>query len=317
MQTFQFTENNWSSWRYNEGDLHSRSPSDDAVFEVVYKQQQVKIGTLWQEAVKGAKSTIDAHPGKKPSLFFSGGVDSEVMLRAFIHIGSNPDVYIVRYNNDINLYDVSYAVSICNSLGVDFKIIDINLFKFFENDAEQISELAQCDRPRMLPQLSFADYVDGLPILCMADITWQRSDSDYTKKGIWKAWEIESDCACDRYNIAVGREAIYQWGRWSPGILLAHTRWEWFHKLINDKYYGKLGNSSTKFEGFSSEFPDMIPRKKKVGFEKCEDVISEFESFLKKKYNGLPFRRQSEYTLDEMWFKITGKNYAANNVLAL
>ena len=190
----------------------------------------------------------------------------------------------------------------------------MNLKSFYENEAEKISELAQCDRPRGLPQMKFADFVDGLPILCMADVTWQRSDSDYTKKGDWKAWELESDCAYDRYNIAVGRHAIYQWGRWSQGILIAHTRWKWFHKLINDYYPGKLGNSSTKFEGFSEEFPMMIKRRKKVGFELYEDKISEFEKFLKNKYNGLPYRRQSELTLDEMWISLTGKDYAANNV---
>jgi len=309
-----FSENNWVSWQYDNGPLHSRSPSNDAVFKVVYKQQELQIGTLWEEAVKGAKSTLEYNPGLKPSLFFSGGVDSEVMLRAFLHIGANPNVYVVRYEDDLNIYDVSYAVSIANSLGVDIKIIDMNIKQFYENEAEKVSELAQCDRPRALPQMKFADYVDGLPILAMADITWQRSNDNYSIKGDWRAWEIESDCAFDRYNIAVGRDAIYQWGRWSPGILLAHTRWKWFHKLINDGYPGKLGNSSTKFDGFSEEFPMMLPRRKKIGFEKCEDLIGEFQSFLETKYNGLPFRRQSEYTLDEMWTKITGKDYAANTV---
>lgn len=309
-----FSENNWCSWQYNDGPLHSRSPADNAMFKTVYKPTDEPIGSLWDEAVKGAKSTIDLHPGLQPSLFFSGGVDSEVMLRAFLHIGAKPNVYVVRYENDINIYDVSYAVSIANSLGIDIKIIDMNLKSFYENEAEKVSELAQCDRPRGLPQMKFADFVDGLPILCMADVTWQRSDNDYNKKGDWKAWEIESDCAYDRYSTEVGRDAIYNWGRWSQGILIAHTRWKWFHRLINDYYPGKLGNSSTKFEGFSEEFPMMIKRRKKVGFEKCEDQIKEFEEFLKSKYNGLPYRRQSELTLDEMWIALTGKDYAANNV---
>lgn len=308
-----FSENNWVSWQYNNGPLHSRSPSADAVFKTVYTPTDQLIGTLWEEAVKGAKTTLDLHPGLTPSLFFSGGVDSEMMLRAFIHIGAKPNVYVVRFEDDINIYDVSYAVAIANSLGIDIKIIDMNIKKFYENEAETVSEIAQCDRPRALPQMKFADYVDGLPILCMADVTWQRSNSDYSKKGVWKAWEIESDCAFDRYNVEVGRTAIYQWGRWSPGILIAHTRWKWFHRLINDYYPGKLGNSSTKFEGFSEEFPMMIPRRKKVGFEQCENVITEFEDFLKVKYNGLPFRRQSELTLDEMWVALTGKDFAANN----
>ncbi len=309
-----FSKDNWVSWQYDNGELHGRSPSDTAKFQTVYKPTDEPIGSLWEEAVKGAQSTLECNPGLRPSLFFSGGVDSEVMLKAFLHINSKPNVYVVRFEDDINLYDVSYAVSIANSMNVDIKIIDMNIKKFFENEAEKISELAQCDRPRGLPQMKFADYVDGLPILCMADVTWQRSNDDYTRKGIWKAWEIESDCAYDRYNIAVGRDAIYQWGRWTQGILIAHTRWKWFHKLINDYYPGKLGNSSTKFEGFSEEFPSMIPRRKKVGFEKCENIIKEFETFLHSKYNGLPFRRQSELSLDEMWIALTKKDYAANNV---
>ena len=84
-----FSENNWCSWQYNDGPLHSRSPADNAMFKTVYKPTDEPIGSLWDEAVKGAKSTIDLHPGLQPSLFFSGGVDSEVMLRAFLHIGSS------------------------------------------------------------------------------------------------------------------------------------------------------------------------------------------------------------------------------------
>lgn len=308
------TENNWVSWNYDNGPLYARSTSPSEKFNLVYKQTNEEIGTMWEEAVKGAKSTLDFFPNLKPSIFFSGGVDSEVMLRAFLHIGAKPNVYVVRYENDINLYDVSYAVAIANSLGVDIKIIDFNLEKFYENDAEKVSEDAQCDRPRMLPQMMFADYVDGLPILCMADITWQRSDADYSKQGVWKAWELEGDCSFDRYNILKGRTAIYQWGRWSPGIFLAQTKWKWFNRLISDGYIGKLGNSSTKMDGFLEEFPDMIPRKKKVGFETCENIIKEFEDFLKSKYNGLPFRRQCEYTPDELWKLVTGKSFVAHSI---
>ena len=31
-----FSENNWVSWQYDNGPLHSRSPSNDAVFKTVY-----------------------------------------------------------------------------------------------------------------------------------------------------------------------------------------------------------------------------------------------------------------------------------------
>lgn len=305
-----FTENNWVSWRYDNGPLGARSKSPYESFSLYYEQKDYEIGTLWEEAVKGAKTTMDHYPNLRPSLFFSGGLDSEIMVRAFCSIGANPKVYTVRYENDINIYDVSYAVAIASSLNIETKIIDFNLKKFYENDAEKVSEIAQCDRPRMLPQMTFPDLVDGLPIIAMSDVTWQRNHGDYDKKGVWKAWELESDCACDRYSMALNRTAICQWGRWSPGILLAHTRWNWFNNLINDKYLNKKGNSSTKILGFKEEFPNLIDRKKKIGFENCEDTIQEFEQFLKDKYKGLPYRRQEELTVDELFLRITGSNHA-------
>jgi hypothetical protein len=38
------------------------------------------------------------------------------------------DIYIGRYERDYNLYDVSYAITICSMLGVEFEIIDFNHF---------------------------------------------------------------------------------------------------------------------------------------------------------------------------------------------
>ena len=97
-------------------------------------------------------------------------------------------------------------------------------------------------------------------------------------------------------------------------MMLAHTKWEWFHRLINDKIFGKLGNSSSKLQGWQEEFPNVIPREKLHGFEKVDPLINEFEKFLNNKFNGLPYRRQYEMSLDELYVMVTGQDYVANNV---
>tara|TARA_B100000242_G_C42891282_1_gene413458 strand:- start:197 stop:799 length:603 start_codon:yes stop_codon:yes gene_type:complete len=197
---------------------------------------------------------------------------------------------------------------------LNYKIIDMNLKKFFENDAEKVAEDAQCDRPRMLASMTFADHVDGLSFLSMGDMYWERPHDDYTQKAEWKAIELESDFAADRYNILHNRECVHLWARWTPGMMLAHTKWEWFHRLINDKIFGKLGNSSSKLQGWQEEFPNVIPREKLHGFEKVDPLINEFEKFLNNKFKGLPYRRQYEMSLDELYVMVTGQDYVANNV---
>lgn len=303
------TENNWAAWSYDNGPLYSRSNSPAQQFQTIYNTQINSVGSLWDEAVLAAKSTIDHYPNQKLSLFFSGGVDSELMIRAFLHIKSNFDLYVVRYNNDINIYDVSYAIAIANSLNLDIKIIDMDLNKFYEMEAEKISEIAQCDRPRVFPQIKFADYVDGLPILAMGDLGWHRTDNDYTKKGTWLAEEHEFDYAFDRYNIETNRTAIYQWMKWSPGLFLAHMKTKWFSLLTNDTFEGKIGNTSTKFIGYKECIPDLLYRQKMVGLENCKNLTDEVEKMLYKKYNGLPFRRVCLMTKNELCYKIFGKSY--------
>ena len=309
-----FSENNWSSWKYDDGPLFARSKTAEEKLVPVYKKLKRPVLPLSQEAVLAAKSTKEHFPDKKFNVFLSGGLDSELMLKSFLDIGEKPKVFIVRYENDINLYDVSLAVTICSMYKLNYKIIDMNLKKFFENDAEKVAEDAQCDRPRMLASMTFADHVDGLSFLSMGDMYWERPHDDYTQKAEWKAIELESDFAADRYNILHNRECVHLWARWTPGMMLAHTKWEWFHRLINDKIFGKLGNSSSKLQGWQEEFPNVIPREKLHGFEKVDPLINEFEKFLNNKFKGLPYRRQYEMSLDELYIMVTGQDYVANDV---
>jgi hypothetical protein len=47
-----------------------------------------------------AASTLEHYPNIRPSILFSGGVESELVLRSYLKIGANPKVHIIRYEND-------------------------------------------------------------------------------------------------------------------------------------------------------------------------------------------------------------------------
>lgn len=299
------SENNWYQWQYGDEPLFGRQTSN-LPFNTFYSKSDVRIGSFKEELQKAAKSTLDHYPGLKPCIFFSGGVDSELILRAYLDIGANPEVYIVRYENDLNIYDVSYAITICTILKVEYNLIDFNLQQFYENDAEKIAEDAQIDRPRMLPHIKFTECADGLIIVGHSDIRWYRPHDDYTKKATWLAQDFEHDIGCDKYNILHNRPAIYQWWKWTPGLVISYTQLKWFKQLVNDEIIGKLGLNSSKLLGFREAYPDLITREKQTGFEKTDELINEFESFLKQKYKGLPYRQLVNRTLDELLTEIIG-----------
>jgi hypothetical protein len=305
------SENNWYQWQYGNDPLFGRQTANKEL-KTIYTKMHRPLLPFKEELIEAAKSTLEHYPGLRPCVFFSGGVDSELILRSYMAIGSNPKVYIVRYENDLNIYDVSYAVTVCSILNVDYTIIDFNLQKFYENDAVKVSEDAQIDRPRMLPHLKFTNCADGLIIIGHSDVRWYRTDNDYSKKGTWLMQDFEPDLGSDKYNILHNRPAIYQWFKWSPGLVLAYTQLNWFKRLLNDEYIGKLGINSTKILGFREMYPDLITRIKQTGFEKIDSIIHEVEGVLKQKYNGLPYRNVIERTPDQLWLAVTGKTYDNN-----
>jgi len=256
------------------------------------------IGSFKEEILTAARSTMDHYSGLKPCVYFSGGLDSELVLRSYLDIGADPIVNIFRFEDHINEYDVSYAIVICETLGVKYNIIDFNVTKFFENDAETVSDIAQIDRPRGLPQLKFLDYTEGFAVLGIGDPRWSRSIKNNTP---WILLDQEHDSGWDKYILHKNMPAIAQWFKWTPELGLAYTNLKWFQNLIIDnKWTGREGVTSTKIIGYREAYPDLLQRDKKTGMEPIDSLINEFENFLSIKNKGLLYRQVVSRTLDEL-----------------
>lgn len=302
-----FSENNWYKWYYGNSQPFARA--DGQPFHTTYGMVDEPIKTFKQALLDNAKSTVDHYPNEKFDLLFSGGIDSELMLRAYLEIGHPVRVNIFRYENNFNLYDVSYAVVVCEQLGVPFKIIDFNLQKFFENDAVTVSGEAQSDRPRALVQLAFLNYLDGLPISGSSDCRWFRPHDDYTVKAEWRVEDFEHDIAMDRYAAFKNRPAIMQWFKWTPQVVVSWFKLDWFKRLVNDEIPGKLGVVSTKLEGYREAYPNLLPRVKKTGFESIDHLVLPAEEYLKKQNGGLIYRQTTDRSINEFSMEMTGRLY--------
>jgi hypothetical protein len=300
------SENNWYSWSYNDR-LFDRQTGHDT-FNTKFTSITKPVGTFKEELLNAARSSMD-HCNSKPVILFSGGVDSEIMLRAFLDIGVTPEIVIARYENDYNIYDVSYAVTICSILNIPYRILDMNLQKFYENDAERLSELSQIDRPRALPYCKLLEKVDGFPIMGASDLSPWRTNDDYSSKGTWMIRCWEHDIGWSKFLREIDKPGIAEWFKWTPGLVLSVLNTNWFNKLVNDEYYGKLGSNSTKIIGYREAYPDIIERKKQTGFEKITNLIDEFEMFLQNKYQILPYRQTVDRSVEQLIADITNTKH--------
>lgn len=308
-----FSENNWHGWVYgNQPEYTKQVPNQP--FRTFHRKSTITVGTYKEELIKAAQSTIDTYPNQKFTLFFSGGADSELVLRSYLAINHPIEVIIYRYENDYNLYDVSYAVTICSMLGVPYKLIDFNLQKFYENDAEKYSEISEIDRPRALPHLKFLETTDNIGILGQGDPWWYRKEYiDYTVKGTWEYKDTESFVGAAKFIKHINKPSIDRWLKWTPGLFLSYTKLNWFKTLSNDGIIGKAGVNSTKLQGYREAYPEILDRNKLTGFEKIDELINEFESFLSKKNNGLVYRQDYVMSLAQIEQDILGSSNQLDN----
>lgn len=292
------TENNWYRCAYGPDNLERQV--DNLEFKVVYQKSRRNVKTFKEELLYIAKSTLDHYNTSSVGILFSGGSESELVLRSYKEIGANLIAYIFRYENQYNSYDMEYATRIAYDLNIPFKIVDFNLKKFYENEALTISEIAQIDRPRALPYCKFLEMTDHLPVLGEGDHFWHRYPESYDKKGDWVHIDLETFFGWFKYAKYKNIPSVPQFFRWTPEYTLSYMDLIWFNDLISDKFYGKLGTNSTKLIGYKTAYPDMIDRKKQTGFENIDHLVDEIEKELLNKYKIFPYRNFIKKTKAEI-----------------
>lgn len=280
------THNNWFKWGYRDG-----------TFWTDYTNTGFKTLSFGEAIKFNAIRTIEDFPNETFEMMFSGGIDSEVLLRTYIDLAQPIRANIFRYEDNVNEYDMSYAEKIVKELKIPYRIIDFNIKKFYKHDAYKVYEIAKTSHARALPNLKFMDYVDGIPIYATSDIRWYRPSTDYSLRQEWYMQDFEYEFAWSHYADAIGRKALMQWFRYTPEMVFGWMNSNWFRNLVSDKYYGKLGIMSTKYMGYGEVYDNLLRREKKTGFELIESEVQEFQKSLPNKNGVYPYAQIVERSI--------------------
>ena len=254
-----FYKDNWMTWYY-DGVEKGTKASPDSKYEL-------KITPTIKQPVKSYKEELLANAQlirdsfTEPfDLLFSGGVDSEVILRCNIELGIPINVFIFRYENRYNLPDVTHALRICSELNVTPTVIDFNLKKFFENDAYDIWKVGHFSAAGRLVHMKMFDYLDNIPI--MGD-----GNPDWIYNGQWLYEFFEQGHGATCYVNTIGRTAIPDWYECSPEVILSHLQTPLIQKLVSG---GQVDYNRYKYQLHNSIWPNIMIRPKLVGYE-CVD----------------------------------------------
>jgi len=286
---FTYLENNWLRWYYDDDPYQIFRTDPGQVFNIDFTFDPTPCLDLRSEGIRACHSIRDHYPSEQFSLMFSGGAESEILVRAFRESGIPFKVYIGRYENEINGYDVDFATQACRTMGVPYTFLDFNLKKFLDNDVVDYSLKCEIPYASMCCIMALTDLVDGIPIMGDGNPELWRTTPGYNKPGTWINIEPEYDYGRTKYFIKQNRVGISDWLRWSHRLLKSYAKTKWFNQLTTNQIEGKRGVHSTKIQGYQEAWPELHTRIKKHGFELVWDDIQEINKILLKLHNGHNF----------------------------
>jgi hypothetical protein len=123
------------AFEYGWGD--SNDPAD--AFWVKFKPC-LSAPKTWKEEIYSAARSITGTSTKPLWLCFSGGIDSEVMCRAFYDQGIHFSVLTLEHAARTNRHDISYAKKWCAQRGVSQRIVPIDMGEFLNSDVRAYAE---------------------------------------------------------------------------------------------------------------------------------------------------------------------------------
>lgn len=270
---------NWYKIKYKDSNNHLKlKPNSE--FSLEFKEISLNSKNYFEALTYNASLIADTY--LQPfDVLLSGGIDSEVVVRIHKNLGIKQNVYTFKFEDDLNIRDVQSAKRICDNLNIPLILIDFDLKKFFESDAESLYKKTYTARVETLPRLAFHDYLDNIPIFADGEPYWKRRFlDDYSKKSEWTKFINEYDYVHNLYGIQQNRDVIGCWYAHSPDIFLQYYKDPFIKKLLNDEFKGKISNWSSKVNHHRELWKDIETKPKLVGYEGANGKPGEIPEFM-------------------------------------
>lgn len=236
----------------------------------------VKVGSIdnnhykksnWVEEQKRTAKLIYDEFGKELAIFFSGGTDSEIIVRTYCSLGIKPLLIFIKFKGDYNLSDLQIAEKISSELDIKLLVKEVDILNFYySGDAWLLSEKIQC---RQIAYLNVLNEIKklSLPSIMGGEMLLKRHvDKDGSKW--YYCFRENEDASAIRFSLNYKVPLVNEWFSYTPEMIayyLEHPKIQW---LISDRYNYKLSSVSSKNEILKSYMPDLLEKPKTHGFEK-------------------------------------------------
>lgn len=246
---------------------YGRIIEEPDVFFAKLGQANLLLKTPFEEAVIAAHKIKKAAQDQKIKLCVSGGVDSEVMLRSFIHAEVDFEVHILRFKDNLNDFDIFNVIEFCQKRNIVIHFLDLDVIRFFESGQYlKYGELYQCQSPQLAVHLWMLDQMDGFPVLSGNYIFPKKMEDGFFYVGL----PGELHCVYFRYFEKKQRAGVPWFLIYTPELYTSFFKTPTIQKQFQLSFDHQMDfDYALKCQIYNEGGFDVLPREDKfTGFEK-------------------------------------------------
>lgn len=236
---------------------------------------KVKLGIIDPERYKASSYVNELHRtaelvrkdlGKDLVLFLSGGSDSEIVLRNFIHNGFKPRCVVLKFENGLNAGEVEEAKAIANELDVKLEVIDFNVHEFYySGEAKEFGNKIQCTQ--LTYNMVYKSVLAlGAPAVMGGELLLTRQVNANDSYWYYTFRENE-DASAMRFSNLYNIPLVNEWFTYTPELALYYLEHPGIKSLVTDRLNYKLTSASSKNVILKELYPSLRNKKKNHGFE--------------------------------------------------
>lgn len=231
-------------------------------------------------------------------LALSGGVSSQICLRSFIEAGLKPNVLIIKFPDNLNIYDTGPAVKSCKHLGIIPLIVEVLPTHLYNVAGYKLIEKYQLYDFFDLCLAWVADKL-CLPILVVDSIDLRR---DVNPKQKWSIIINEGKLWTKRFNTVAGKKLIVDNFFTTPKSLMGFLKIPIITDLLRNKLPGKISAVSSFKSAFNA-----------AGFKKMDGYVpTDSTYYLGKLRDNMADEIYRRTLFDNRKFYIPVDEYVAN-----
>lgn len=214
------------------------SPYDN--FTVEYGRCETEPGDFRAASIRAAQLIGDIADAPIHVLF-SGGVDSEITMLAFLEAKVPVTAAIMRFADEVNAHDISFAIRFCEARHIPYRLYDLDIRWFFAERVWDYTGPVRCNAPMMAATMWLIDKVldqDGYPVLGQGECFMVRPErmrphrfpqarltshfgNEFTEDQ-WAVQESESVNGWYRHLLLRGRNGVGGFHQFTPEQMLSY-----------------------------------------------------------------------------------------------